>query len=123
MFCTVQSVVHVQYNNTIQAAQCKTVQTKQHISKCSVFCTCAVQNSAVGDRAKRAVHRWILMWVAGLRPLEPPHQVHHHHVGGGGDVGGGGCGGDDGGGVIGLGWVACGRIVVSRKRGTIPFLK
>ena len=63
------------------------------------------------------------MWVAGLRPLEPPHQVHHHHVGGGGDVGGGGCGGDDGGGVIGLGWVACGRIVVSRKRGTIAFLK
>ena len=107
MFCTVQSVVHVQLYSTT-TAQCKTVQTKQHISKCSVFCTCAVQNSAVGDRAKRAVHRWILMWVGGLRPLEPPHQVHHHHVGGGGG----------GGGVIGLEWVACGR-----KRGTIAFLK
>ena len=72
----------------------------------------SAKQCSVGDRAKRAVHRWILMWVGGLRPLEPPHQVHHHHVGGGGD-----------GGVIGLEWVACGRIVVSRKRGTIAFLK
>ena len=55
--------------------------------------------------AKRAVHRWILMWVAGLRPLEPPHQVHHHH-GGGGDGGGGGGGGGDRGGGGGGRWMA-----------------
>ena len=102
MFCTVQSVVHVQLYSTT-TAQCKTVQTKQHISKCSVFCTCAVQNSAVGDRAKRAVHRWILMWVGGLRPLEHPHQGHHHHVGDNGDGGGGG--GDRRGGGGGGGWM------------------
>ena len=42
-------------------------------AKCGLFCTAAVQNCAAGDRAKRAVHRWILMWVGRAQAFRTLH--------------------------------------------------